>query len=94
MPTHPTRMPARFAARVNSAALNQAMGFYRWSYADLARIAGVSKGTIGNLASGTRKHTTPATAAKIAKALNTDTKHLFMLEALPGASTPTIRAAA
>lgn len=87
------RTPSRFVARANSAALNQAMGFYRWSYADLARIAGVSKSTIGNLAKGTRATTTTETAAKIAKALNTDTKHLFMLEPLPGESTLARRAA-
>lgn len=72
----------RFAATVDPRALRMALKFHRWSYSDLARAAGVSKGTVGNLASGTRTSANPETAAKIAKALNVDTEDLFRLEAI------------
>lgn len=83
----------RFAAHVDSRSLRMALKFHRWSYADLARAAGVSKGTVGNLASGTRSTATPETAAKIAKALNVDTKDIFVLEPLTVASASRGRAA-
>lgn len=83
----------RFAAHVDARALRMALKFHRWSYADLARAAGVSKGTIGNLAGGTRTTANPETAAKIAKALNIDTGDLFVLEPLIGASPANGRAA-
>lgn len=70
----------RYQARVDARALRQALEFHNWSYADLARAAGVSKSTVGNLAGGTRPTCTPKTIAKIAKALNTKTKNLADLE--------------
>lgn len=76
----------RFVANVDARALRMALKFHRWSYADLARAAGVSKGTVGNLAGGARTTANPETAAKIAKALNVDTGDLFVLEPLIGAS--------
>ena len=53
---------------------------------DLARAAGVSKGTVGNLASGARTTANPETAAKIAKALNVDTDDMFRLEPITPAA--------
>lgn len=76
----------RFAATVDSRSLRMALKFHRWSYADLARAAGVSKGTVGNLASGARTTANPETAAKIAKALNVDTDDLFRLEPIKTAA--------
>lgn len=80
----------RFIARVDARALRMALKFHRWSYADLARAAGISKGTVGNLASGARTTANPETAAAIAKALNVDTDDLFMLEPLHVDSTQPI----
>lgn len=76
----------RFAAHVDSRSLRMALKFHRWSYSDLARAAGVSKGTVGNLASGARSTANPETAAKIAKALNVDTDDLFRLEPIKSAA--------
>lgn len=72
----------RFVAKVDGRALRMAIKFHRWSYADTARAAGVSKGTVGNLASGARTTANPETAAKLAKALNVDTTDIFTLEPL------------
>lgn len=73
----------RYVAHVDARSLRTALEFHRWSYSDLARAAGVSKGTVGNLARGTRTTTTPKTIAKIAKALNVKTSSIADLES-PG----------
>lgn len=81
-----TETRRRFAAHVDARSLRMALKFHRWSYSDLARAAGVSKGTVGNLASGARTTANPETAAKIAKALNVDTDDLFRLEPITSAA--------
>ena len=75
-----------FTATCSARALKMALTYQRWSYADLARAAGVSKSTVGNLASGARTTTNPETAAKIAKALNVKTSDLFDLDTVPYAA--------
>ena len=81
-----------FTARPQKQQIRLAMKFNRWTNAELARRAGISPGTVGNVL-GARATCNPETAAKIAKALNVDTADLFVLEPLTGASPSTGRAA-
>lgn len=70
-------------ARPKPGAIEMAMRFNNISTkAELARAAGVSKGTAGNLLNATRDTFNPETAAKIAKGLRVPTDTLFTLEAL------------
>lgn len=75
-----------FTATCSARALKMALAYNNWSYADLARAAGVSKSTVGNLASGARTTANPETAAKIAKALKVKTSDLFDLDPIPYAA--------
>ena len=68
-----------FTARPNKQQIRLAMQFNRWTNAELARRAGISPGTVGNVL-GARGTCNPETAAKIADALNVETTHLFKLE--------------
>jgi transcriptional regulator with XRE-family HTH domain len=43
-----------------------ALKFNNWSYGDLARAAGVSRSTVGNLTGGIRETANPETIAKVA----------------------------
>ncbi|MBM7796855.1 helix-turn-helix transcriptional regulator [Pseudoglutamicibacter cumminsii] len=68
-----------FTARPQKQQIRLAMKFNRWTNAELARRAGISPGTVGNVL-GARATCNPETAAKIADALNVDTTDLFTLE--------------
>lgn len=60
------------------------------SYRDLAKAAGVSTGTIGNLLTKGKAHrptVTPEVAARIAKALGVEHDDIFVLEVLNVEST-------
>lgn len=81
----------RFNATVNRPALKMALKFHRVSYAELARVAGVSKGTVGNLMSR-RTTCTPENAAKIAHALHCQTQDLFTLTSFNADSTQHVAA--
>lgn len=63
--------------RCNTAALDAEIRLARWTNNDLARAAGVSSGTVGNLRSGARTTTTSVTAAAIEKALRVDPGAIF-----------------
>lgn len=70
-------------ARPKVSAIEMAMGFNNIkTKAELARAAGISKGTAGNLLNGKRATFNPETAAKIAKGLRVPTDALFVLEPL------------
>jgi transcriptional regulator with XRE-family HTH domain len=56
----------RFAARVDARSIRMALKFNNWSYGDLARAAGVSRSTVGNLTGGIRETANPETIAKVA----------------------------
>lgn len=68
--------------RCNRSSLNMAMKLARWSNADLARMAGVAKGTVGNLRSGARTTCNVETAVKIEKALRVDAGDIFVRHVL------------
>lgn len=79
-------------ARPKPGAIEMAMRFNNIeTKAQLARVAGISKGTAGNLLNETRATFNPETAAKIAKGLRVPTDTLFTLEAL---RVPVTRSAA
>ena len=71
---------ARTTVRCNTSALDAQIRLARWSNSDLARAAGVSKGTIGHLRSGSRDTTTSVTATAIEKALRVDPGAIFRVE--------------
>lgn len=67
-------------ARPNVHAIKMAMKFRNnMSKADLARLSGLSKGTVGNVLNGTRKTFNPETATAIADALGVSSDDLFVL---------------
>ena len=68
-----------FTARPHKEQIRLAMTFRQYTNADLAFRAKVAPSTVGNIL-GKRETCNPETAAKIAKALGTDTKKLFTLE--------------
>lgn len=82
-----------FATKAIPGALRMALGFKHISYRELALKTGVSKSTIGNLASGHAIICNPETAASIARGLAMPTEQLFVLEAFGNYRTPNGRAA-
>lgn len=69
-------------ARPNVSAILMAMKFRGMTKADLARRAGVSKGTVGNVLNGNRQTFNPETAHKLATALELPADDLFTLSPL------------
>lgn len=75
-------------ARPNVYAIKMAMKFRNnMSKAELARLSGLSKGTVGNVLNGNRKTFNPETATAFATALGVSSDDLFTLEALTVKST-------
>lgn len=72
--------PQAFTAKPHRAAIKSAMNFRGiTTKAQLARAAGVSRGTAGNLLNETRETFDPLTASKIASALGRQPEELFTL---------------
>lgn len=79
MDTSTTR---RDVIRCNARTLDILMKHGRWTNADLARIARVAKGTVGNLRSGARKTCNIDTAVAIENALRIEPGDVFVREVL------------
>lgn len=82
----------RFTAEVNLGALELALTMHKRygkkpSYQQIATMCGVSKGTITNLMTGTRKNVNPETAQKIEQGLRVDPQTIFKLAPLRVTST-------
>ena len=68
---------ARQIIRCNTAALDTEITLSRWSNSDLARAAGLAKGTVGSLRSGDRTTASKRTATAIEKALRVSPGAIF-----------------
>lgn len=82
-----------FATKAIPGALRMALRFKHTSYRQLSLKTGVSKSTIGNLASGHALICNPETASAIARGLGMPTEDLFVLEPFGNYRTPNRRAA-
>lgn len=72
----------RDVIRCNTKALDIAMRLGQWTNANLARITGLSTGTIGNLRGGARTTCNVETAVAIEKALRLKPGDIFVREVL------------
>lgn len=77
----------RFHTVVNRQAFNMLRKYNRLTIRALAKRADVSHGIIGDLASGRRTTCNPDTATAIEKALDADPNTIFLVRALPVATT-------
>ena len=80
-------MARQFVARAIPGALKMALKFKGVSYRQLALKAGVSKSTIGNIASGSVAYCNPENASAIARGLSMSAEDLFVLSMLDDPGT-------
>lgn len=77
-----TQSQRRDVIRCNTRALDMAMRLGRWTNATLARVTGLSTGTVGNLRGGARTTCNVETAVSIEKALQLKPGDIFVREVL------------